>query len=126
MSKKTKFSVSFSMKKNLGNYETADWWMSQEVECDEGEVEEVSEKTYEFIKGLVVNRLKRFNPIEINEYGHVPTTVEPKKFKASEEEIERLKNFKAKYPKLTKVATDKEGGYEYIDPKNDELIDIIH
>ncbi len=59
-----KIARSFSMKKNLGNYQTADFWMMQEVECAEEEAEKKSEEIYQFVKSQV---LKAYN-----EYGVMP------------------------------------------------------
>ena len=66
MEKLIKIARSFSMKKNLGNFQTADFWMMQEIECKASEVEQKSEEVYQFIKSQV---LKSYN-----EYGS-PTPV---------------------------------------------------
>lgn len=51
---------SFSMKKNLGNYETCDFFASQKVECKESEAEKVSELAYEFCKKEVVKSINKY------------------------------------------------------------------
>jgi hypothetical protein len=45
---------SFSFKLNLGNYQSADFFMSQKAECREDEVEETSAKIYAFVKSQVL------------------------------------------------------------------------
>lgn len=45
---------SFSYKLNLGNYQSADFFMSQKMECREDEVEEASAKLYAFVKSQVL------------------------------------------------------------------------
>lgn len=56
-------SSSFSMKKNLGNYQTADMWFSQTVEIDEKEnEEEVAQKVYDFCKKMA---LKQYNEFDV-------------------------------------------------------------
>ncbi len=51
---------SFSMKKNLGNYETCDFFASQKVECEESEAEKISELAYEFCKKEVVKSINKY------------------------------------------------------------------
>lgn len=60
---KTKeISSSFSMKKNLGNYQTADMWFSQTVEVDEKENnEEVAQKLYDFCKKMALKQYNEFS-----------------------------------------------------------------
>lgn len=53
---------SFSFKLNLGNYQSADFFMSQKSECRQDEAEEVSERLYQFCKAQVlkaVNEAKK-------------------------------------------------------------------
>lgn len=45
---------SFSLKKNLGNYESADFFCSQKIECKENKAETKSEAVYEFCKQEVI------------------------------------------------------------------------
>lgn len=47
-------SRSFSYKLNLGNYQSADFFMSQKMECREDEAEEASAKLYAFVKSQVL------------------------------------------------------------------------
>lgn len=51
---------SFSMKKSLGNYEMADFFASQTVECEEAEAEEKSKAIYEWCKQQVLDSINGF------------------------------------------------------------------
>lgn len=52
--KTTKIIRGFTYKLALPNYENRDFFMSQEVECEEADAERVSEQTYEFVKNEVL------------------------------------------------------------------------
>ena len=45
---------SFSYKRNVGNYESRDFFCSQKAECREDEAEEVSDKLHAFCKAQVL------------------------------------------------------------------------
>lgn len=69
MSKKlVEVARSFSMKKNLGNYESVDFFASQKAEVSEDKAEETSEKLYQFCKAECVKSyndyLKEHEPKE--------------------------------------------------------------
>lgn len=55
-------SASFSMKKNLGNYQTADMWFSANAEVMEGDKEdEVAQSIYDFCKTMAVKQYNEFS-----------------------------------------------------------------
>lgn len=58
--KTTEVTASFSMKLNLGNFENADIFCSQKVECLEKDADEVFEKVHEWCKNRVVRAIGRF------------------------------------------------------------------
>lgn len=61
-----KITRSFSYKKNLGNYQTADFFCSQEVEVEDNQdIDVLSEKIHEWCKGQVIKSVNKF--IEENE-----------------------------------------------------------
>lgn len=96
MEKLVKIARSFSMKKNLGNFQTADFWMMQEVECKESEVEEKSEEIYKFVKSQV---LKAYN-----EYG-TPTPMDTKPSPEDEyfaKDASKIGDSKGVFPKVWK------------------------
>lgn len=51
---------SFSLKVNLGNYQSADFFSSQTVRCRASEAEEVSPKVYEFCRRQVRQSIADF------------------------------------------------------------------
>lgn len=51
---------SFSYKKNLGNYSTADFFCSAKKEVEESKAEETSEQLYQFAKKEVVKSINEF------------------------------------------------------------------
>src|SRR3990167_8812207 len=51
---------SFSLKKNLGNYESADFFCSEKRECLPEEAAEVSEKVFNFCREQVFKDAERF------------------------------------------------------------------
>ncbi len=63
MPKKTKLvriTRSFSYKKNLGNYQTADFFCSQSAEVPEKDAEKTSEALYQFCKQEVVKSVNKY------------------------------------------------------------------
>jgi hypothetical protein len=68
---------SFSMKKSLGNYEMADFFASQTVECEEGEAEEKSKAIYEWCKKQVLDSINQF-PKTITVVGRIEDNYTPK------------------------------------------------
>ncbi len=53
---------SFSFKKNLGNYESADFFCSAKKQCRPDEAEDTSEKLYDFCRKQVQKDIKAFLP----------------------------------------------------------------
>ena len=51
---------SFSYKKNVGNYETRDFFCSQKAEVTESEAEKVSKELYEFCRDEVMKSVKSY------------------------------------------------------------------
>jgi hypothetical protein len=51
---------SFSFKKNLGTYESADFFCSEKTQCKPDEAEETSDKLYDFCKAEVKKALREF------------------------------------------------------------------
>lgn len=51
---------SFSFKLNLGNYQSADFFMSQKSECAEEDAEVVSEGLYQFCKRETLKAVREF------------------------------------------------------------------
>ncbi len=51
---------SFSYKLNLGNYQSADFFMSQKVQHREEDAETVSEGLYQFCKSQVLKSVREF------------------------------------------------------------------
>ena len=51
---------SFSFKLNLGNYQSADFFMSQKAECAAEDAEIVSEGLYQFCKSQVLRSVREF------------------------------------------------------------------
>jgi len=51
---------SFSMKLNLGNYESADFFASHRAECAPSDAEEISRSLDEFCKDQVLESIKDF------------------------------------------------------------------
>jgi len=51
---------SFSYKLNLGNYQSADFFCSQKIECPENMATETSEKLYEFCKSEVMKSVDKY------------------------------------------------------------------
>lgn len=103
-------SSSFSMKKNLGNYQTADMWFSQTVEIDEKEnEEEVAQKVYDFCKKMA---LKQYNEFDVK--------VEPKK--TPEEEYATMPGFEDTKTKLDKITSIKK---EFVKPWQKQIKDSM-
>lgn len=79
MSKKlVEVARSFSMKKNLGNYESVDFFASQKAEVPEEEAEKTSEALYEFCKAECIKSLNEYlkglqQPND-SEFGNLPKT----------------------------------------------------
>ena len=108
MSKKlVEVARSFSMKKNLGNYESVDFFASQKAEVPEEEAEKTSEALYQFCKAECVKSLNEFlkereTPktvlsAEEQYFNFPPDSVEPKHFKPLPGEIEKIMNRKVEY-----------------------------
>lgn len=55
---------SFSFKKNLGSYENADFFCSAKKEVKESEMEETSEKLYQFCRSEVIKSVNRYTTKE--------------------------------------------------------------
>lgn len=53
---------SFSFKKNIGNYESADFFCSAKKQCKPEDAEETSRKLYDFCKAQVQKDIKTFLP----------------------------------------------------------------
>jgi hypothetical protein len=51
---------SFAYKKNLGDYSNADFFCSQEVECNEDEADRVSEQVHNWCKEQVIKSLNDY------------------------------------------------------------------
>lgn len=51
---------SFSYKLNLGNYQSADFFMSQKASCDEEDAEVVSEGLYQFCRSQVMKSVREY------------------------------------------------------------------
>lgn len=60
MKKLIEITRSFTFKKNLGNYQSADFFMSQKAECYEDEAEKISEAIHEFCKKEVMKSVNGF------------------------------------------------------------------
>ena len=86
---------SFSMKKNLKNFQMADFFTSQKVECYENEANKKSEEVYQWCKKQT---LKAFNEFSLNESSKVDmknlAENQPKEYfkgqKTTEEEREAM------------------------------------
>lgn len=103
---------SFSMKKNLGNYETADFFCSQKVECVPKDAEKMSELAYTFCKSEVVKSLNSFMGERNKGVGDYEGKILPmgKPSRTTKEDVARIiENSKPKYR-----ATDRMGGKEEI------------
>lgn len=60
MEKLVEIARSFAYKLNIGNYQSADFFCSQKIECPESEAEETSKRLYHFCKTMVEK--------DVNEY----------------------------------------------------------
>ena len=85
---------SFTYKKNLGNFQSADFFCSAKAECKASEAGEKSEKMYEFCKKEVLKSLNVF----IKEFSGEPT------IQVSEAEPKKDKNYF-----ISQAVTDKKG-----------------
>jgi hypothetical protein len=62
---RTEISRSFAYKLNLGNYQSADFFMAQKAECSASDAEAVSEKLYQFCRSSVLRAVREYQQ-EIN------------------------------------------------------------
>lgn len=51
---------SFSYKLNVGQYESRDFFMSQQTECTPEDAEEISEQVYQFCKSQVMKSVRSY------------------------------------------------------------------
>ena len=102
---------SFSLKKNLGNYESVDFFASQKAEVPFDIAEETSEALYEFCKKECVKSLNAYLKEKaeldnLNDPNYYPKARgEMKVFTPKPGEIEKIMNREVTY-----AASDREGG----------------
>lgn len=64
---------SFSYKLNVGQYESRDFFMSQQAECEPEDAGEVSEQVYQFCKSQVMKAVRGYVNESMANFGSQPT-----------------------------------------------------